>query len=88
MLPDHFSAAERPVRQALAEHVDKARHWHLADLFADDAGRFDTLSREGCGLLVDYSKQRLTGKPWTCCGTWPGPATCRAGSAPCSKAAT
>ncbi|MED5601308.1 MAG: glucose-6-phosphate isomerase [Pseudomonadota bacterium] len=62
MLPDHFSAAERPVRQALAEHVDKARHWHLADLFADDAGRFDTLSREGCGLLVDYSKQRLTGE--------------------------
>ena len=62
MLPDHFSAAERPVRQALADHAGKARHWHLADLFADDAGRFDTLSREGCGLLVDYSKQRLTGE--------------------------
>ena len=60
MLPDHFSAAERPVRQALADHAGKARHWHLADLFADDAGRFETLSRECCGLLVDYSKQRLT----------------------------
>ena len=62
MLPDHFSAAERPVRQALADHAGKARHWHLADLFADDAGRFETLSRECCGLLVDYSKQRLTGE--------------------------
>ncbi len=60
MLPDHFSAAERPVRQALADHLAEARHWHLADLFAGDAGRFDTLSRECCGLLVDYSKQRLT----------------------------
>ena len=41
MLPDHFSAAERPVRQALADHAGKARHWHLADLFADDAGAVD-----------------------------------------------
>jgi len=62
MLPDHFSAAERPVRQALADHAEQARHWHLADLFAADANRFETFSREQCGLLVDYSKQRLTGE--------------------------
>ena len=55
-------AVQEQVRQALADHAGKARHWHLADLFADDAGRFETLSRECCGLLVDYSKQRLTGE--------------------------
>jgi glucose-6-phosphate isomerase len=33
---------------------------HLGDLFNADAKRFDTFSIEACGLLLDYSKNRIT----------------------------
>lgn len=38
----------------------KLRTAHLRDLFAADGERFSHLSLEQCGLLLDYSKQRLT----------------------------
>ena len=38
----------------------KLRTAHLRDLFAADGERFRHLSLEQCGLLLDYSKQRLT----------------------------
>ena len=40
----------------------KARRWrglHLRDLFATDCGRFERYSRSACGLLADFSKQRI-----------------------------
>ena len=58
-LPLHNADAARDADQALREHADQARHWHLADLFADDPERFQRLSLSACGLLADFSKQRL-----------------------------
>ena len=58
-LPLHDADAARDADQALREHADQARHWHLADLFADDPERFQRLSLSACGLLADFSKQRL-----------------------------
>lgn len=46
--------------QALAQHAEQARQWHLRELFADDAGRGTRLSAEGAGLYLDYSKNRVT----------------------------
>jgi glucose-6-phosphate isomerase len=46
--------------QLLAEHAARLRAAYLRDLFADDPQRFANLSLEQCGLLLDFSKQRLT----------------------------
>ena len=59
-IPMHDADAARAADQALREHTDQARQWHLADLFADDPERFKRLSLNACGLLADFSKQRLT----------------------------
>ncbi|MCH2556001.1 MAG: glucose-6-phosphate isomerase [Alcanivorax sp.] len=59
-LPPHHTDAARDADRALREHAEQARHWHLADLFAEDPRRFETLSLHAGGLLVDISKQRLT----------------------------
>ena len=45
---------------ALAAHYEKIEPRHLRDLFAEDAGRFGAMSREACGILLDYSKNRVT----------------------------
>ena len=46
--------------QTLAAHARHARGIHLRDLFAADQGRFGRFSVEQCGMLLDFSKQRLT----------------------------
>ena len=46
--------------QALDAHAAAMRSAHLRDLLARDARRFDTLSRSACGLLVDFTRQRVT----------------------------
>jgi glucose-6-phosphate isomerase len=46
--------------QTLASHAERARTIHLRDLFAADPQRFDRFSLEHDGLLLDFSKQRLT----------------------------
>jgi len=46
--------------QTLATHAERARDVHLRDLFASDPQRFSRFSLEHNGLLLDYSKQRLT----------------------------
>jgi glucose-6-phosphate isomerase len=48
--------------QTLAAHAERARDVHLRDLFASDPQRFSRFSLEHNGLLLDYSKQRLTGE--------------------------
>jgi len=47
--------------QALATHYDDTVAMTLADMFRSDAARFATLSREHGGLLLDLSRNRLSG---------------------------
>jgi len=44
----------------LAVHAEQVRGLHLRDLFAADGERFSKFSLEQDGLLLDFSKQRLT----------------------------
>ena len=46
--------------QALQAHQEQLRNVHMRDLFAQDPNRFDTFSTSACGLLLDYSKHRIT----------------------------
>ncbi len=46
--------------RALAAHYDTLRDVHLRELFAQDRGRASRLTVEADGLLVDFSKNRIT----------------------------
>jgi glucose-6-phosphate isomerase len=50
----------RPAWQALQAHSRQLKDVHLRALFADDPGRGERLVAEGAGLLLDYSKNRVT----------------------------
>ena len=45
---------------ALKAHQQYLAQIHLRDLFAQDSQRFERFSTQACGLLLDYSKNRLT----------------------------
>ncbi|MEM6850293.1 MAG: glucose-6-phosphate isomerase, partial [Pseudomonadota bacterium] len=45
---------------ALERHVETLGAVHMRDLFAEDPGRFETMSVEAAGLVLDYSKNRMT----------------------------
>ncbi len=49
-----------PSWQALSEHHAAIKNLHLRQLFAEDPQRAERFSVEGAGLLLDYSKQRIT----------------------------
>ena len=49
-----------PEWQALQAHHEAVRELHLRRLFADDPGRGDRLTAEAAGVVLDYSKNRLT----------------------------
>ena len=49
-----------PAWQALVRHADAIRATHLRELFSDNPNRFNELSMQVEGVLVDYSKQRIT----------------------------
>ncbi len=56
---------KHPVRKrsawgALATHYKKISKLHLRDLFADDPKRGERMTAEAAGLLLDYSKNRIT----------------------------
>jgi glucose-6-phosphate isomerase len=51
-----------PAWQALAAHATDIETRHLRDLFRDDPDRFATFSFEDDGLLLDISKNRITGE--------------------------
>jgi glucose-6-phosphate isomerase len=54
------TAVERtPAWAALAAHAERARTWHLRDLFRDDPGRGERFTADAAGLHLDYSKNRL-----------------------------
>ena len=49
-----------PAWKALSDHKATMEQVHMRDLFAKDAERFSRMSREVCGVFVDYSKHRTT----------------------------
>jgi glucose-6-phosphate isomerase len=51
---------KRPEWKALSRHWRKIKSRHLRDLFAADPARAETFSLTACGLLLDYSKHRIT----------------------------
>ena len=51
---------DTPAWRALAAHAEGQRALHLRDLFAADSARFANLSLRQDGLLLDFSKQRIT----------------------------
>src|SRR5438552_8206673 len=46
--------------QALVAHKREMETVHMRELFARDPQRFAKLSREACGVFVDFSKHRAT----------------------------
>ncbi|HSD91296.1 MAG TPA: glucose-6-phosphate isomerase [Kofleriaceae bacterium] len=49
-----------PAWQALVAHRKELDAVHMRELFARDPQRFARMSREACGIFVDYSKHRAT----------------------------
>jgi glucose-6-phosphate isomerase len=50
----------RPEWQALSAHFEQQKSVHLRELFAADAGRAERFSAEAAGILLDYSKHRIS----------------------------
>ena len=48
--------------RALAAHHPCVASVHMRDLFAQDPHRFERFSLRACGILLDYSKNRMTGE--------------------------
>ncbi len=53
-------AVKRQAWKDLSAHYKKVREVHLRQLFADDPKRGERLTAEALGLLLDYSKNRVT----------------------------
>ncbi len=51
---------ERPEWKALEDHYNEVRKLHLRDLFAQDPKRARHFTLEAEGILLDYSKNRVT----------------------------
>lgn len=49
-----------PAYSQLQEHYDQVKDRHMRDLFADDADRFNTFTRQFEDILLDFSKNRIT----------------------------
>ncbi|MCB1857133.1 MAG: glucose-6-phosphate isomerase [Gammaproteobacteria bacterium] len=47
--------------QALERHWSECETVQMRDLFAKELDRFERMSLEACGILLDYSKNRITG---------------------------
>jgi glucose-6-phosphate isomerase len=54
------SRSDGPAWRALGTHARAMGVVHLRDVFRDDPGRGDRLVVEAAGLVLDYSKQRVT----------------------------
>ena len=48
--------------RALAEHHPRIAPMHMCDLFERDPARFERFSLRACGILLDYSRNRVTGE--------------------------
>jgi glucose-6-phosphate isomerase len=54
------SLTSRPEWQALLAHFEQVKSAELRDLFESDSARAERFSLEAAGLLLDYSKHRVT----------------------------
>ena len=54
------SITEHQEWAALQAHWEEIRPLHMRDLFAEHPGRFADMSHKSCGILLDYSKNRIT----------------------------
>jgi glucose-6-phosphate isomerase len=52
--------SERPAWKALQAHYEQIQRKHLKQLFADDPSRGERFTVETAGILLDYSKNRIT----------------------------
>ena len=59
-MPDSPRLTDRTSWKALQKHFEEIRTRHLRELFAGDPGRGERLAAHGAGLLLDYSKHRVT----------------------------
>jgi glucose-6-phosphate isomerase len=57
--------SQSPQWQALARHWREIEPVHMRQLFEQDPERFDAFSLEACGILLDYSKNRITHRTMT-----------------------
>ena len=51
-----------PTWPPLLAHGREVRRLHLRELGARDPDRFERLSLQACGLLLDFSKQKVTAR--------------------------
>ncbi|HOO80901.1 MAG TPA: glucose-6-phosphate isomerase [Alphaproteobacteria bacterium] len=58
--PAHMPVHERPEWEVLQAHQREISNMHMRDLFANDPQRFENFSAKIPGLLLDYSKHRIT----------------------------
>jgi glucose-6-phosphate isomerase len=58
----HTNLTDAPAFQALSKHFAEAKDWQMRSLFSQEPDRFNRLSIETAGLLLDYSKNRLNSK--------------------------
>jgi glucose-6-phosphate isomerase len=52
------------IMQTLAPHADRLNKAHLRDLLAKDSDRFSRFSQTACGLLLDWSKEKVDQDAW------------------------
>ncbi len=62
MASENAPLTSLPSWTALQSHHPEIGSKHLRDLFKEDPGRADRFKAEAAGLLVDYSKHRITDK--------------------------
>jgi glucose-6-phosphate isomerase len=60
LLAGMSNLTQSPAWQALLAHKPKIEAASMRDLFAKDPERFTKMSREACGVFVDYSKHRAS----------------------------
>ncbi|MEM8954995.1 MAG: glucose-6-phosphate isomerase [Verrucomicrobiota bacterium] len=60
MTSNELSLTDRGSWKKLGDHYEELKGIHLRTLFEDDPGRGERLSVEAVGLLLDYSKNRIT----------------------------
>ncbi|MBT8421418.1 MAG: glucose-6-phosphate isomerase [Gammaproteobacteria bacterium] len=52
-------ATKRAAWTKLKAHYEKIKATHMRDLFSEDPERFEHFHTEACGLMMDYSKNRI-----------------------------
>ncbi len=56
---------QSPTWQALAAHFEQIKPLHMRDMFDKDPNRFEKFSVRSSGILLDYSKNRITSETMT-----------------------